>query len=185
MTEIKFWGGTFVGTAEGDHGVFTDSDGTVFAGQIAGDFACVGVATWTDGGTSFVECDADGKEHGRWLDCYADGDTVYRRWEHGSGANERGAAAEGCVIFQVGPSTAAWSGARGQGWAFGGGLNVLRGLGQPQGTNRSTSSLTTLRRLGVSRHAPTEVSALPRVHLHLDPIFVGSHNSISGARRNL
>ncbi len=85
MTEIKFWGCTYVGTAEGDHGVFTDnSDGDVFAGQIANDFACVGVVTRTDGCTFFVECDADGKRHGRVLDCTPNGDTWYSRYEHGS-----------------------------------------------------------------------------------------------------
>jgi hypothetical protein len=85
MTEINAFGYTFVGTAEGDHGVFTNpKTGTVFAGQIADGSACVGVFTWTDGDTVFVECDADGEVHGRRLDCYADGDTVYRRWEHGS-----------------------------------------------------------------------------------------------------
>jgi hypothetical protein len=84
MTEINFDGGTFVGTAEGDHGVFTHSDGAVYAGQIAGDHACVGVATYTDGITVFVECDADGMTHGRELHCSAGGDTEYRRFEHGS-----------------------------------------------------------------------------------------------------
>jgi hypothetical protein len=84
MTEIKFNGWTYVGTAEGDHGVFTHSDGSVYAGQIAGDFARVGVYTDTDGTTVFVECDADGELHGRVLDCTAGGDTVYNRFEHGS-----------------------------------------------------------------------------------------------------
>ena len=85
MTEIKFWGWTYVGTAEGDHGVFTyNSDGRVFAGQIAGGSAGVGVATYTDGSTDFVECDADGLPHGRYLRCTAGGDTVYCRCEHGS-----------------------------------------------------------------------------------------------------
>ncbi len=84
MTEIKFDGGTFVGTAEGDHGVFTHSTGSVFAGQIAGDAARVGVLTATSGTTGFVECDADGKSHGRALACNAGGDTVYYRYEHGS-----------------------------------------------------------------------------------------------------
>jgi hypothetical protein len=85
MTEINAFGFTYRGTAEGDHGVFTDRDGDVFAGQIADDSACVGVLTLTDGTTWFVECDADGKEHGRWLGCIADtGDTWYNRWEHGS-----------------------------------------------------------------------------------------------------
>jgi hypothetical protein len=84
MTEIKFWGGTYRGTAEGDHGVFTNSDGAVFAGQIAGDFACVGVDTLTNGTTDFVECDADGEWHGRVLYCNAGGDTLYHRFEHGS-----------------------------------------------------------------------------------------------------
>jgi hypothetical protein len=84
MTEINAFGGTYRGTAEGDHGVFTHRDGHVYAGQIAGDSACVGVFTWTDGDTWFVECDADGKEHGRWLYCIAGGNTWYIRYEHGS-----------------------------------------------------------------------------------------------------
>ncbi len=82
--EIKFNGSTFRGTAEGDHGVFTKSDGTVFEGEIANGSACVGVATETDGYTWFVECDADGWTHGRVLTCTAGGDTYYRRYEHGS-----------------------------------------------------------------------------------------------------
>jgi hypothetical protein len=85
MTEINALGSTYVGTTEGDHGVFSDiSNGTVYAGQIADGSACVGVGTSTDGTTWFVECDADGESHGRELTCRADGDTVYRRWEHGS-----------------------------------------------------------------------------------------------------
>jgi hypothetical protein len=84
MTEIKFWGCTYRGTAEGDHGVFTRSDGTFYAGKIAGGSACVGVLTLTNGNTIFAECDADGKFHGRRLDCYADGETRYRLYEHGS-----------------------------------------------------------------------------------------------------
>jgi hypothetical protein len=84
MTEIKFWGSKYVGTAEGDHGVFTNSKGTVYAGEIAGGYPCVGVATDTEGSTEYVECDANGKSHGRYLDCDARGDTVYYRYEHGS-----------------------------------------------------------------------------------------------------
>ncbi len=86
MTEINAFGGTYVGTAEGDHGVFTDRNGRVFAGQIADGHPRVGVFTWTDGSTSesFAECDADGKEHGRVLGCNADGHTWYGRYEHGS-----------------------------------------------------------------------------------------------------
>ena len=38
---------------------------------------------WTNGNTSFVECDADGKDHGRLLGCIAGGDTRYFLWEHG------------------------------------------------------------------------------------------------------
>ncbi len=77
-------GGTYRGTAEGEHGVFTGSDGRVYAGKIANGFPCVGVLTRTSGTTEFVECDADGKEHGRWLYCSAGGNTWYRRYEHGS-----------------------------------------------------------------------------------------------------
>ena len=85
MTEINLFGSTFDGTAEGDHGVFRDnSDGTVYAGEIAGGSACVGVATYTDGYTWFAECDADGKSHGRVLGCNAAGDTWYFLCEHGN-----------------------------------------------------------------------------------------------------
>ncbi len=84
MTEIKFWRRTYVGTAEGDHGVFTDSDGTVFAGQIAKRAARVGVLTETDGTTHFAECDADGWPQGRVLRCIAGGNTWYSRFEDGS-----------------------------------------------------------------------------------------------------
>jgi hypothetical protein len=56
----------------------------VFAGSHANGCARVGVNTRTSGTTQFVECDADGKVHGRYLDCYADGDTGYTLYEHGS-----------------------------------------------------------------------------------------------------
>jgi hypothetical protein len=85
MTAIKFWGYTYRDTAEGDHGVFTDNSGGAvsYAGKIAGDSVRVGVATYTSGSTAFVECDANGKEHGRRLVCTAGGDTWYYRCEHG------------------------------------------------------------------------------------------------------
>ncbi len=99
MTKINALGGTLVGTAEGDHGVFTSGDGDVFAGQVAGDYACVGVATWPNGTTAFVECDADGWEHGRVLDCTAGGDTVYSRCEHGSGKERAALYADGTCEY--------------------------------------------------------------------------------------
>ncbi len=83
MTEIKFCGGTYRGTAEGAHGVFTNSNGAVYAGKIAYGSVCVGVATRTDGTTQFVECDADGLPHGRVLHCQAGGGTGYERRKHG------------------------------------------------------------------------------------------------------
>jgi hypothetical protein len=107
MTEIKFWGYTYVGTAEGDHGVFTDSDGTVFAGQIVGDAARVGVLTQTSGRTTFVECDADGQWHGRVLRCTAEtGDTVYRRYEHGSEKEYAVLRADGTCTYDYMPCRA-------------------------------------------------------------------------------
>jgi hypothetical protein len=84
MTEIKAFRSTYRGTAEGDHGVFTYSDGTVYAGSIADGSACVGVVKTISGNTFFVECDADGEAHGRALDYYADGDTWYILREHGT-----------------------------------------------------------------------------------------------------
>ncbi len=100
MTKIKFWGYTYVGTAEGDHGVFTRSGGRVYAGQIADGFACVGVATGTTGATWFVECDADGEVHGRLLVCFADtGDTWYRRCEHGNYKEDADLSADGTCEY--------------------------------------------------------------------------------------
>jgi hypothetical protein len=99
MTEISAFGSTYVGTAEGDHGVFTHSKGTVYAGKIAGDSACVGVVTYTDGTTYFVECDADGQVHGRALDCYAGGDTWYSRYEHGSAKEYAVLSADGTCEY--------------------------------------------------------------------------------------
>ena len=58
------------------------------------------------------------------------------------------------------------------------------GFGVTPGNKQKHKQVESLQKVGVDEaHAPTEVSALPRVHL--DPIFVGSHNSISGARRSL
>jgi hypothetical protein len=99
MTEIKFGGSTYVGTAEGDHGVFTGSDGTVYAGQIAGRYPRVGVRTLTNGTTFFVECDADGEVHGRWLGCIAGGNTEYIRWEHGSWKEVAVLRADGTCVY--------------------------------------------------------------------------------------
>ncbi len=99
MTEINAFGWTYVGTAEGDHGVFTGSFGSVFAGQIAGDSACIGVLTHTNGDTYFVECDADGKVHGRELGCTAGGNTWYRRYEHGSWKERALLCADGTCVY--------------------------------------------------------------------------------------
>ena len=56
------------------------------------------------------------------------------------GANEPGAAAERRGIFRLGGPLSGWFGARGQGWAFGGGPNYFGVWGSPPGNNRSTSS---------------------------------------------
>jgi hypothetical protein len=109
MTEIKLWGGeyngysTYRGTAEGDHGVFTRntrSDGRVYAGRIVNGYPCVGVLTWPDGDTCFVECDADGKEHGRELRCNADGETAYRLYEHGNSKEWAYLRADGTCTYK-------------------------------------------------------------------------------------
>ena len=82
---IRFNWSTYHGLADDYYGVFTRSkDGAVFGGSHASGSARVGVVTATDGSTSFVECDADGKFDGRYLDCYADGDTEYGLCEHGN-----------------------------------------------------------------------------------------------------
>ena len=100
MTEIiNAFGDTYVGTAEGDHGVFTHSDGRVYAGKIARGFPRVGVFTWTSGSTVFVECDADGNVHGRVLACNAGGDTGYSRWEHGSEKEYAVLSADGTCVY--------------------------------------------------------------------------------------
>jgi hypothetical protein len=100
MTSINAFGFTYRGTAEGDHGVFTNkSNGNVYAGSIAYGSACVGVDTATDGSTSFAECGADGKVHGRDLGCGADGHTVYWLCEHGSVKEEAWLYANGTCKY--------------------------------------------------------------------------------------
>jgi hypothetical protein len=85
MTEIEFRGLTYIGTADGEYGVFTKNIGgsSVYAGKIVHRCASVGVFTSTYGTTEYVECNADGKWHGRYLRCDADGGTVYALMEHG------------------------------------------------------------------------------------------------------
>jgi hypothetical protein len=99
MSTIQYQGSTYRGTAEGDHGVFNNSDGTVIAGKIANCSACVGVCTFHNGTTAFVECDADGKLDGRNLACRANGETVYRLWEHGESKEEAVLRADGTCKY--------------------------------------------------------------------------------------
>ncbi len=74
MASIQFWGSTYDGTAEGEYGVFTKPKyGHVFTGSHSNGCARVGVHTRTGGYTDFVECDADGKRHGRFLTCCDNG----------------------------------------------------------------------------------------------------------------
>ena len=51
-----------------------------------------------NGSTWFAEFDADGKPHGRELECIADGDTVYRLVEHGSEKEEARCRADGLLV---------------------------------------------------------------------------------------
>jgi hypothetical protein len=87
---------TFGGTAAGDHGVFENNDGEVYAGKIASEDgevyageiddgnASVGVHTRTNGDTYYAECDKRGVFHGRQLVGAADGDTYYLLYDRGS-----------------------------------------------------------------------------------------------------
>jgi hypothetical protein len=87
-------------------------------------------------------------------------------------------------MFRLGgPPLGGWFGARGQGWAFGDGLTYFGLWANPKAEQTEQAVDYSSPRSGL-QPSPTEVSALPRVHLHLDPIFVGSHNSILGARRS-
>ena len=107
MTEIiKYSGYTYIGTAEDDHGLFTHKYGTVYAGKVVRGCASVGVVTYTSGTTWYVECDADGKHHGRYLYCIADGDTVYRLWEHGMPKERALLYAEGTCTYDGEPCSA-------------------------------------------------------------------------------
>jgi hypothetical protein len=99
MSVIQHGLATYRGTAEGEYGVFTDpSDGDVFTGSHANGCARVGVHTWTSG-TEFVECDADGKSHGRNLTCTAAGDTWYRLCEHGESKEHAALRADGTCYY--------------------------------------------------------------------------------------
>jgi hypothetical protein len=100
MSSIQFNGATFKGPADDDFGDFSNpDDGRVFAGSHANGSARFGVCTWADGNKFFVECDADGKPHGRNLLCYADGATGYRLFEHGGWKEEAVLAADGNCYY--------------------------------------------------------------------------------------
>jgi hypothetical protein len=97
---IQYDGCKYHGAADGDYGVFTDpNDGTVFAGSHANGSARVGVGTATNGSTHFVECDADGKEHGRVLVCLADGYTGCFLYEHGNSKEQAALYADGTCMY--------------------------------------------------------------------------------------
>ena len=97
--EIKVYGYTYRGTAKDDHGVFTSSNGRVYAGKIAGGCARVGVVTLTNGTTEYAECGAAGQAHGRVLECIAGGDTEYGLWEHGSNKARARLRADGTCVY--------------------------------------------------------------------------------------
>ena len=101
MTAINLFGSTFDGTAEADHGVFTHSNGTVYAGSNANGCARFGVATNTSGTTTFVECDADGNVHGRYLVCTANGDVAYCLYEHGEEKEYAALCADGTCKYNA------------------------------------------------------------------------------------
>ena len=99
VSSIHFCGRTYDGPVEGEYGVFTKSDGAVFAGSFANGCARFGVDTETDGTTGFVECDADGNVHGRVLACAAAGDTYYSLCEHGNVKEEAILRADGTCTY--------------------------------------------------------------------------------------
>jgi hypothetical protein len=87
-----------------------------------------------------------------------------------------------------GPFVRRWFGTRGQGWAFGGGLNVLSPVwGWIGRTPQQTKQLrVAVSKVDQKRHASTEVRARPAwLRIGSEFLWEGSHNSISGARRSL
>jgi hypothetical protein len=87
MSSIIRDGDTFHGISVFGRGVFTnDEDGLTwtYAGQCKDGYACgLGVLTWSNGNKDYAEHGPDGKYDGRYLGCYADGDTAYYLYERG------------------------------------------------------------------------------------------------------
>jgi hypothetical protein len=90
MSSIIRRGDTFHGISVESRGVFTDEDGSTYAGQCRDGYACgLGVVTWSDGSKIYAEHGPDGEYDGRSLDRWADGDTWYCLFERGGKEKER------------------------------------------------------------------------------------------------
>ena len=83
MDTIKFYGSIFRGTHYGGVGVYTDANGSTYAGGREGGVAHgEGVLMWSDGSTWSGQL-ADGEWHGHFEVHCADGDVVYGLYERG------------------------------------------------------------------------------------------------------
>jgi hypothetical protein len=101
---IQFQRSTYHGPVDGDFGVFNRVFThpyvcAEFAGSHCDGVARVGVRTWTNGDTCYVECDTEGNLDGRYVRCYADGDTVYRLWKQGDIIEAAGLNADGTCWY--------------------------------------------------------------------------------------
>ena len=85
MSSIIRDGYTFHGISVFGRGVFTDEDGSTYAGQIRDGYACgLGVLTWSEGTKEYAEHGPDGQVDGWNLVRYADGHTAYFLCERGN-----------------------------------------------------------------------------------------------------
>jgi hypothetical protein len=84
MSSIIRDGDTFHGISVESRSVFKNKFGDTYAGQCKDSYACgLAVLTLSDGTKAYAEYGPDGKYDGRYLGCYAHGDTVYYLFERG------------------------------------------------------------------------------------------------------
>ena len=103
MDEIELFGSVLHGVHRGNVGVYTDEDGSTYAGEHAGGKAHGhGVLTYSDGHTHSGQL-ADGDWHGHGERHYANGAVDYELWERGNGVHSARVRPDGACDYDFQP----------------------------------------------------------------------------------
>jgi hypothetical protein len=96
MSSITRDGDTYHGISVFGRGVFTEEEGTTYAGQHRDGYACgLGVATYSFGSKEYAEHGPNGQCDGRWLLRISLGNTVYGLVERGEEKESAAVSADG------------------------------------------------------------------------------------------